>query len=510
MTVHNQIEDEQTWNYEDAPPEAAALFESLRAYGYSTESAIADLIDNSISAGATKIDIRFEWVGEHSWAYVLDDGAGMTDSELSSAMRPGSQHPADTRGESDLGRFGLGMKTASVSQCRNLSVVSKKDDKISARRWDLDYINSTNEWRLLKGLTSTGEELATLLDDRKSGTIVLWEDMDRLVGDADENDSRAQERFLSVVRNLEGHLSMVFHRYMTGRNKITFSLNGRTIVPWDPFLLDEEATQNLPVENLPFAGSIVTVAPSVLPHHSRISTEMHESSAGPKGWNAHQGFYIYRNRRLLVAGTWLGMGIKQEEHYKLARIRVDIGNDTDEAWGLDVRKSRATPPGVLREDFVRIAKATRRKAVEVYRHRGKSIARASSAPHVFLWKKRFIGGRFGFELERAHPLVRRAVAASQDPRAISALLNHIEQSVPYQDIWINTADHPDGASSPYAGKREQYLYEAAEQTLNQLIEDGLGIREAFENLSTEGVFSGFPEVIQTLAEQHGLDVKESQ
>jgi len=502
MTVNHQTEIEQFGDYEEAPPEAAALFESLRAYGYSTESAIADLIDNSIAASATQIDIQFEWRGKDSWAYVLDNGSGMTEKELSSAMRPGSQHPAEIRRDNDLGRFGLGMKTASVSQCKNLSVISKKSGTSSARRWDLGYINATNEWRLLKELSSVSEELTNNLDDREAGTLVVWEQMDRLVGEADEKDSRALDRFLTVVRNLESHLSMVFHRYMAGRNSIVFTLNGRTIEPWDPFLIDEPATQNLPTENLEFEGSIVSIAPSVLPHHSRISGEKHELAAGPRGWNAHQGFYIYRNRRLLVAGTWLGMGIKQEEHYKLARIRVDIGNDSDEAWGLDVRKSRATPPGVLKEDFNRIARATRRKAVEVYRHRGKSIARASSAPHVFLWKRRFVGGRFGFELERKHPLVRRAIATSQDSKAISALLNHIEQSVPYQDIWVNTADYPDGANSPYAGKREQYLYEAAEQTLNQLLEDGLGISEALENLSSEGVFSGFPEVIQTLAEQH--------
>ena len=502
MTVDKQAEIEQFGEYEEAPPEAAALFESLRAYGYSTESAIADLIDNSIAARANQIDIHFEWRGKDSWAYVLDNGSGMTEQELSSAMRPGSQHPAEIRRDDDLGRFGLGMKTASVSQCKNLSVISKKDGISSTRRWDLGYINRTNEWRLLKELSGVSQELATKLDEKEVGTLVVWEQMDRLVGEADENDPGALDRFLTVVRNLASHLSMVFHRYMSGRDRIAFTLNGRTLEPWDPFLIDESSTQNLPTENLEFAGSAVTVAPSVLPHHSRISTEKHDLAAGPRGWNAHQGFYIYRNRRLLVAGTWLGMGIKQEEHYKLARIRVDIGNDTDEAWGLDVRKSRATPPGVLKEDFNRIARATRRKAVEVYRHRGKSIARASSAPHVFLWKRHFVGGRFGFELERKHPLVRRAISSSQDKKAITALLNHIEQSVPYQDIWINSADYPDGANSPYAGKREQYLYEAAEQTLNQLLDDGLDISEALEQLSTEGVFSGFPEVIQTLAEQH--------
>jgi hypothetical protein len=502
VSVNKESVIEQFGDYEDAPPEAAALFESLRAYGYSTESAIADLIDNSIAARATQIDVCFEWRGENSWAYVLDNGSGMTEPGLSSAMRPGSQHPAQVRQDDDLGRFGLGMKTASVSQCKNLSVISKKDGIRSARRWDLGYINATNQWRLLKQLSAVSEDLASKLDDRETGTLVVWEQMDRLVDDASEKDPRAHDRFLTVVRDLERHLSMVFHRYMVGRDSVIFTLNGRTIIPWDPFLIDESATQNLPTEYLDFEGSMVTIAPSVLPHHSRISSEKHELAAGPRGWNAHQGFYIYRNRRLLVAGTWLGMGVKQEEHYKLARIRVDIGNDADEAWGLDVRKSRATPPGVLKEDFNRIARATRRKAVEVYRHRGKSIARASSAPHVFLWKRRFVGGRFGFELERKHPLVRRAIATSQDKKAITALLNHIEQSVPYQDIWINSADHPEGANSPYAGKREQYLYEAAEQTLNQLLEDGLEISEALESLSAEGVFSGFPEVIQTLAEQH--------
>ena len=211
MAVNHEIDIEQFGDYEQAPPEAAALFESLRAYGYSTESAIADLIDNSIAARSTQIDIYFEWRGKDSLAYVLDNGSGMTETELSSAMRPGSQHPAEIRQDDDLGRFGLGMKTASVSQCKNLSVISKKDGIRSARRWDLEYINATNEWRLLKELSPVSEDLTSKLDDRDTGTLVVWEQMDRLVDDADEKDPRALDRFLTVVRDLERHLSMVFH-----------------------------------------------------------------------------------------------------------------------------------------------------------------------------------------------------------------------------------------------------------------------------------------------------------
>src|SRR5439155_3815390 len=134
---------------------------------------------------------------------------------------------------------------------------------------------------------------------------------------------------------------------------------------------NEPATQRLPTEDLPFQARRVHVAPYVLPHVSKLDAAAHADASGSRGWNAQQGFYVYRARRLLVAGDWLGLSrMQQEEHYKLARIRVDLNNAMDEAWQIDVRKAAARIPGPLQPELNRIAQATRRRAAEAYRFRG--------------------------------------------------------------------------------------------------------------------------------------------
>jgi len=130
------------------PPSAPDLLESMRAIGYSFEAALADLIDNSIAAGARNVNIRFS-ANNAPYIAVIDDGAGMSPQDLTDAMRHGSRNPGIRRDALDLGRFGLGLKTASLSQCRTLTVVSLRDGVVSARRWDLDYIARRRDWWLL-------------------------------------------------------------------------------------------------------------------------------------------------------------------------------------------------------------------------------------------------------------------------------------------------------------------------------------------------------------------------
>src|SRR5690349_3391180 len=127
---------------EEAHPKPKSTLNSYRSFGYSVQTAIADIIDNSITARAKNIWINYVWDGSKSYLSILDDGLGMDLIELIDAMTPGSKNPQDNRESHDLGRFGLGLKTASFSQCRRLTVVSKKKDTILIKRcWDLDYVN---------------------------------------------------------------------------------------------------------------------------------------------------------------------------------------------------------------------------------------------------------------------------------------------------------------------------------------------------------------------------------
>ena len=300
-------------SYDVVEPRAAALIESLRAFGYTLPAAVADLVDNSISAQANNIWLNFVWNGADSYISIADDGWGMTQKRLVEAMRPGSQSPLEARDPSDLGRFGLGLKTASFSQCRRITVRSQpKEGKPSTRSWDLDYVNQTGEWRLLKDGNANTISRVTGPGNRPHGTTVLWEVLDRVVEDDDPDDADAQQRFLALVDDVEAHLAVVFHRFMLGSRPLRIYINGadkdRLVRPWSPFLEDHSATQLLQSERIPFQRTLVKVLPFVLPHHDKLEPHVFQFASGPRGWNAHQGFYVYRNKRLLVAGDWLGLG----------------------------------------------------------------------------------------------------------------------------------------------------------------------------------------------------------
>ena len=159
----------------EIPPKPSSLVESMKEIGYSLGSALADIVDNCITAQARRIQLFSELNGADSKIAILDDGKGMTEEDLLEAMRLGSRSPLEERESSDLGRFGLGLKTASFSQCRVLTVVTRNGNDTACARWDLDRISSSDRWEV------------ELLDDWSTipwvdhlgiqGTLVVWERM---------------------------------------------------------------------------------------------------------------------------------------------------------------------------------------------------------------------------------------------------------------------------------------------------------------------------------------------
>ncbi|HEX8077409.1 MAG TPA: ATP-binding protein, partial [Chthoniobacterales bacterium] len=246
------------------------MFESLRAFGYELPTALADLIDNSVFAGAENVWIDFEWDGENSMISVTDDGRGMTEKELFNAMRPGSRNPRELRDPQDLGRFGLGLKTASLSQGRRLTVRTKLlDSPTFTRCWDLDYVAHSGDWCLLRKGDDQAEKQFAKLNKLASGTAVVWQKLDQLVaGQTTENEGQ-HSHFLARIDGVREHLAMVFHRLMEGRNRLHVFVNDREVEPWDPFLTSEPATHRLPPTTLLFDGESVFVEPFVLPHLSK-------------------------------------------------------------------------------------------------------------------------------------------------------------------------------------------------------------------------------------------------
>lgn len=196
-----------------APPNAAIMIEALRGLGYNTATALADIIDNSISAGARKVDVIFHWRESDSYIVVRDNGCGMSAVELDVAMRLGVKNPLTKRSGYDLGRFGLGLKTASFSQCRRLTVSSKKEGVTTILRWDLDILAASTDdgWYLLEGADPRSQEALAQAEPESNGTVVLWDVLDRIV-----TSGYGEKDFLNLMDGVEQHLGMVFHRFLEG------------------------------------------------------------------------------------------------------------------------------------------------------------------------------------------------------------------------------------------------------------------------------------------------------
>jgi hypothetical protein len=440
--------------YQTTPaiPEASSMIETFRAIGYNIETAVADIIDNSISANAKNVWVNFDWKGSDTWLSIKDDGFGMNNEELIQAMRPGSKNPLAERSSKDLGRFGLGLKTASFSQARQLSVMSKKQDLSCVYwTWDLDYVKQTGKWDLIKYLPANFDE--TVLSGLSSGTLVIWNDIDRVVKNFRQNDNNALDKFLIIMEQVKKHLAMVFHRFIENK-KIKIYFQDNEINPWNPFLQGEKATQSFSEEHL-HNGKVI-IKGFVLPHKSKIDEETYKYAEGTKGWNEQQGFYIYRNERLLLAGDWLGL-FRKEEHYKLIRIQIDIPNSLDAEWQIDIKKSVARPPLIYKDQIKNYAIKVRAQGVEVYRHRGKTIKQINGHKFVPLWIDHKRGDKWFYKINREHPLldIVKLQAQKEPDKAIETLIRFIEENIPSQSIYIKEAEEPDTQGKPFEGTDQE-------------------------------------------------------
>jgi hypothetical protein len=506
LTAQNNIRRQLTESYDESdlvPPYAAALVESLRAVGYDLATALADLTDNSVSSKSRNIDIFFHWAAEQSAIAIADDGTGMTEDTLVDAMRVGSKNPREQRRKDDLGRFGLGLKTASFSQSRRVTVFTQQmPNQQFIRCWDLDFIADCNQWRLLREPSDLASRLARQLLKSSHGTVVVWERLDRLTNGTKIDDDNDENAFLRQAEHVGKHFSTVFHRLMAGPNKIQFSLNGIQIKPWDPFLSDETATQRLPIERLEWNGETIEIEPFVLPHASKIDPQTHRDAAGIRGWNAHQGFYVYRNYRLLVPGDWLGLkGWRQEEHYKLARIRLDFPNTLDQDWDIAFTKSKATPPERLRRELERIGERTRNVAKRVYTFRGAKLLPIAGQERTFLWEQTVKHSKVSYRLNRDHPLIRQAISSCHNSQILKSLFRLIEETIPIPLIMSTDREMPDTSTAPFESSKTSEIAEIMRQVFASLLSSGLSRPEALDRLGTIEPFGQFPELLQLLDEE---------
>ncbi len=479
--------------YKDLPP-SASLTASMRNIGYSLETAVADLIDNSISADATSISVFCVPAADNPALVIIDNGTGMRKRELTAAMRYGSTNSTDDRRAGDLGRFGLGMKTASFSQCRCLTVATRQNGKCLAAEWDLDLIDKRNRW-LLKYLDKSEIIKLPLIKDLPvRGTIIVWRKLDRLFEGTSGH--RLQELVNGKLDVVIHHLSLVFHRFIAGevrgRPKIRIKINGHELGSFDPFCRDHKATQVLAEEIVQVRRSRVRIQPYILPHHSKLSQKEYEYHQDRSDFTANQGMYIYRGGRLLSWGSWDRL-IPKSETTKLCRVQIDFPNNLDHDWSIDIKKSRAVLPPAVRDRMKQIIQKISGQGIKVHTRRAQKL---SDNNQLLLWNRYPDNNCIYYAINKDHPLVQSMLHQSSEDvaRKLRIILDAISSALPVENIYMD-----------YSGRTKQFKKYSFEQKDVQsrlkslksaLYEEGITDANKFmEILDSTCLFDEYPEDI---------------
>lgn len=432
----------------EAVPPSVNLLESMRSVGYSLEAAIADVIDNSITAGAHHIVIDADVV-DGKYIAILDDGHGMTSVVAREALRLAGS--VGDREDSDLGRFGLGLKTASLSQARCLTVITKRADTVTALRWDIDFVRESGQWLLivLDETDLSDLPLWTQFDAQSAGTLVLWNELDLLLGDAASPGTFLAER-LSGVRS---NLALVFHRFLADRrNRLNVTINGIALRPIDPFLSDSPRTQRTAPETIQIGGAEVRVEGFTLPHPSDLTSEQRQRLDLGEGMREAQGFYVYRNRRLISHGHWYGLA-RMSELSKQTRVQVDVPTSLDSLWQLDIKKSQAVPPQSFKLRLRQLVSPMLDRGRRVHTFRG----RRESTEIAHVWSKLKTRDGFGYEVNLESPLVESVLSRleTDDAERVVGLLQTVASTFPVMDAYVEVAANvPSVAAEP---KRETLI-----------------------------------------------------
>lgn len=427
-------------------PQADTLMGSMRSMGYSFEAAVADVIDNSISANCSIVKVFFPIDTTSELAVgILDDGEGMTSEELFEAMRYGSTDSELERGANDLGRFGLGMKAASLSQCRVLTVVSKQGENICAYCWDFNYIQIKKQW-VVKELSNA--EISKLpyineLQEFINGTLVIWQDFDVL---SKSSGGLVYDALNDLKVSVSNNLALIFHNFLNApaKEKIKMYVNKSKLKPLDPFLESHKKTtmkkeRTIAIKDSKGIERLIKVRPYILPFATDLNDEHKRLIGGIESLRAKQGFYVYRNNRLIIWGTWFGMKARAELT-KNARVRVDIPNSLDDIWSIDIKKQNASIPKQIQRQLRQTVMEAMDISVKKQTHRG----RVENVDDIdYIWDRMEGRGQtYYYQINRDNKVFQmvRNKMSEEDYGLLELLLKEIEQNVPTHQIYLDKSN----------------------------------------------------------------------
>lgn len=480
---------------QECVPFAPSLIESMRSLGYSFPSAIADLLDNSISARAKKITIVAEPNFNPSLV-IFDDGCGMNQNELYEAMRYGSSNPLEERKEDDLGRFGLGLKSASLSQCRKLVVISKKEGQVCGYSWDLDYVMEKQSW-MLKGFSD--EEIykyphSELLNDVEHGTYIYLSEFDRIK----EGTENISETFNKCLDDMINHLALVFHRYIDEGLKIV--VNGVEIESRDPFLLSHSATQRKRESSFYINGEKIVLRPYILPHLSKLSQDDLDKVGGKDRLRSDQGFYVYRNKRLIIWGTWFRLERKDELN-KLARVMVDIPNSLDYMWSIDIKKSTATLPDIIRKNMYNAVYESVLSSESVHTYRGRKEKKKDDIDYI--WERVKVRDVYQYVINRQIPQLKMLEETLDDKqiKMLERIIATLEESFPVSALYVDAAKGNIEEKKQDDSEVVDYLWNELQAQMEYVKNNNLHLLEYYNMFMKVEPYCNYKEITQRIQEE---------
>lgn len=425
----------------DNPPSADVLMDSMRAIGYTFNAAVADIIDNSISAESSFVNIYLSPYPSEIYLAFLDDGEGMDENELKAAMKYGSRSKCDERKANDLGRFGLGLKSASLSQCTELIVASKKNGIIFADSWNLKIVQATKSWTLLELEEDEINKLPCIekLKEEPRGTLVIWRDFDVI---RQINNGQEYSGLSDSVNDACDFLGLVFHRYLFAE-KLVISVNGYQIDGVDPFLESNKKTEigkpnDITINDEKGVEQHITVTTYLLPYLKDLTESDKKKLGGIARISTMQGFYVYRNNRLIIYGTWFGMSYRNELA-KYARIKVDIPSALDGIWKIDIKKQNAELPPIIKRQLQKCVESVSFSSRRKNEHRLTLKTDDENA----IWQKNLTREkRVVYKINRDSPLFRQIMRSVEpsDVSKINLLVDSIEKSIPFHDMYTDEAN----------------------------------------------------------------------